>query len=236
MLRFVTGLALIAAGLQAASEDSLTFELPPAFSVASSYPPQKSSDSINLFTSGPYGGLGTFLQSPSIPLENEKGQRTVTAKAILYSPGCEFQTFRADIPLQGSIASKFECRQLPTIPLRGSISGQQNMKGMRLHLVYEAPWSHGVFGIIDGAIASFEIGQTTADASGRFTFDVPDFSKDAVHRSYNATPYAAGYLVIVGENGDGTITFLPKVRKPNTLDMFGIRVQERYEELDLTPR
>jgi hypothetical protein len=208
-------------GLRGASEDRLTFELPPGYSAAS-YNPAKSSVFIATFLTGPFGGRGTNPRGTSIQLENERGQRAVTAKAILYSPGCEFETYSADVPPQGSLSAKFECRKLPVIPLRGSITGVDRPKGMRLHLFYDANWSHEFLHIADGVIYAVAVAETTVDKKGRFQFDAPDLARDPVHNRFNGD----GYFSIVGETEARSITFLPPGRGP----IGDIRIQEKYAE------
>jgi len=144
---------------------------------------------VQYYLVGEFGGYGDFTDRPraiageiSLPIYRDF-QRANSVKAVVYAKGCEIATFAADL-LRDLSRARFECYRLPTVWLRGRVSGAPRASDLTVRLQYAARWSHVFFGIADGAVSSFAIAAAPTDRDGRFAVEVPDFANDSVTNSY----------------------------------------------------
>lgn len=140
---------------------------------------------IHYQVTGPFGGYSTVIDRPSedgayrIPLDRD-GKQATGLRMILFSKGCQIQSVSIGIT-DTDRQTTFVCTPLPMITIKGRISPPpENTTGLDLILDYVAPWEHSFFHIYDGILLSFRVGQAPLTEDGRFSIQIPDFSKDAV--------------------------------------------------------
>ena len=138
--------------------------------------------------------------SYSVPATHE-GHVVTSLKAILYAPGSAIET----VTLQaGASAYAFEWRALPPVALTGTVAMKDVAYAgkVQLELKYMATWANRFFGMRDGPIPSFPVGELVYLKEGnRFEFAVPDFASDPIS--------AAGFLhVWAKEKGTGNLSAL----------------------------
>lgn len=141
---------------------------------------------VHYFLSGAFGGYGSFLIAPDkdgtyrIPLERD-GKPAKDLKAILYAQGCQFDILSVDLLSNPTRSATFECRQLPTISLRGWISPRPpSLEALDVEVRYLASWDRKFFGYRDGPVVTFVVGNAPVDDEGGFQVQIPDFSKDDI--------------------------------------------------------
>ena len=138
--------------------------------------------------------------SYSVPATHQ-GQLVTSLKAILYAPGSAIQT----VTLQaGANAYVFAWRPIPPVSLAGTVAMKDvSYAGeVQLELKYVATWAMQFFGMRDGPVPSFPVGEPVYLKDGnRFEFAVPDFASDPVS--------AAGFLhILAKEKGTGNLSAL----------------------------
>ena len=134
---------------------------------------------------GPFGGYGGYT-APQSGVTSYKipavigGKAATEVRAIVYSPRCAIKTFV--IPLNGNHLAwrEFECQRVDVVRLSGQVEEHELSRRANAELVvtYMARWSHGFFGIGDGAIAQLELAKTAPTADGRFSVELPIFRQE----------------------------------------------------------
>jgi hypothetical protein len=190
---------------------------------------------IRYFLTGP-GGYGGFLNKRDpdgayrVPLQYE-GRSAKTLKAILYSPGCQFDTLSVDLLSDRTRIATYICRQLPMISLRGKITPPPAREGpLDVRIDYMASWCHPFFGIADGAIQQFSLGRATLSSAGQFEIQIPDFSQDKI-----TSEKPGGYLD-VAVLGNSLERVTPSADFAFA-SMFGLKILPAYDsEIAFHPR
>jgi len=150
---------------------------------------------VSYFLGGRFGGYGDFVFDKSgehrILLHTQvKGTSAGSLKAILYVPGCQIATIDVPDLAESSRELGFQCRPLPTIAFRGRIASGEPITDPQavVNVRYEACWSLLFFGIADGLCSTFQIATVPLEPGSIFQVVLPDFSKDTVTNSYEASP------------------------------------------------
>jgi hypothetical protein len=111
-------------------------------------------------------------------------------RAIVFAPGCQFATIKADDLAAGSRQAEFQCQKLSTTPLHGkadtaSLSGRD----LQVEALYLCNWAGQFFGVQGLAISPFSVAKARVENDGSFALDLPDFSADPLwaNVSHNAT-------------------------------------------------
>ena len=137
---------------------------------------------IHYIIMGDFGGFSTSINGPSgdgtylIPVEHD-GKPAKELRMVLFANGCQIQTFAEHIDATTE-RHAFVCVPLPTVTLKGRISPPpEDVTGLDVLLDYDALWEHSLFGVIDGFILPFRLGQAPIAKDGRFSIEIPDFSK-----------------------------------------------------------
>lgn len=122
---------------------------------------------VRYFLTGAFGGYGGFVRDADrdgvyrIPLfvdrrteqADKRGTPAESLKAILYSPGCQFELLSVDLKATSNRTANFGCRPLPTIRLSGRILPLPTDAGpLDIRILYLAAWDHAFFGFLDGAV------------------------------------------------------------------------------------
>ena len=161
-------------------------------SVSISLPPNVPSETVQIVYHliGPFGGYGGYSQQKagvrSYEIEASlEGKAATEAKLIVYSPGCELETYVVRLSDVTKVTRKFECTRAETVTLVGQVVPPSLVQEKNAELIinYSAIWAHGFFGIMDGAVAEFRMATAYPDADGMFQVDLPVFRGDAVSSS-----------------------------------------------------
>src|SRR5437868_6170473 len=144
-------------------------------------------------------GDPTVQQSSSIAKPNEQritvktGTQAKPAKsfrAIVFAPGCQFATIRADDLAAGNRQADFQCQKLATVPLSGKADISRFAgRDMQVQALYVCGWAGQFFGMPGLAISPFSVGKGKVESDGAFALELPDFSGDPLWKdlSHNAT-------------------------------------------------
>jgi hypothetical protein len=193
VVRNVTYFFAILLGLASAQapvwQASLIPSSPPSVSVL--LPPSVPSETVQIAyqLTGPFGAYGTYT-GPLPDLQSYEIDAALGGKAanevrmIVYTPGCEIQTFMIPLKADSTIKQKLECRRVRTVWLSGQIMRSElarNHKNAELDVSYVAPWGDRFFNIYDGMVPEFKVASVRPDASGRFRVKLPYFSVDSKH-------------------------------------------------------
>ena len=135
---------------------------------------------ISYHSIGPFGGYGGYtahqsgVTSYQIPAVVD-GKAATEIRAIVYSPGCAIKTFVIPVNRQPLLWREFECQRVDTVRLVGRIEPNVLARQANAELIatYMARWSHGFFGIVDGAITQFELAKVAPTADGNFDVELP---------------------------------------------------------------
>ncbi len=137
---------------------------------------------IRYFSSGKYGGLGSFLTAkPDMSrYELSVPKTTSEVRVIAYLPGCQFQTLVLTPGMPED--QRLECRPLRTVELGGRIESKAFLAGKSFDVEawYLARWDHEFFRIADGAVSQFTLAKVKPDKDGSFKMVLPNFAEDAV--------------------------------------------------------
>ena len=157
-------------------------------SVSISLPPNVPSETVQIsyFRIGPFGGYGgytarrTGVDSYEIPTIVE-GKAATEIRMIVYASGCEIQQFVIPLAEHSRVSQEFSCQPVESAKLSGKIVPSELVGDHNAELVvmYMAYWAHGFYGIVDGAVAQFQVATVSPDANGMFQVDLPYFSTDA---------------------------------------------------------
>lgn len=121
------------------------------------------------------------------------GVEGVSAKgfrAIVFSPGCQFATIKADDLSSSTRQAPFECQKLSSTALRGRADVSRfSGKDLQVSAVYVCSWAGQFFGVPGIAISPFTVGKGKVENDGTFAVEIPDFSGDPLWTSlsHNAT-------------------------------------------------
>ncbi len=144
-------------------------------------------------------GDPTVQQSSSIAKPDEQritvktGTQAKPAKsfrAIVFAPGCQFATIRADDLAAGNRQADFQCQKLATVPLSGKADISRFAgRDMQVQALYVCGWAGQFFGMPGLAISPFSVGKGKVESDGAFALELPDFSGDPLWKdlSHNAT-------------------------------------------------
>ncbi len=180
----------IAALQSLASQTPSSQESSPSVSV--SLPANIPSETVQIayYLVGPFGGHGGYTeQRPGLDsyevAASVEGQAATEIRMIVYASGCDIQTFVVPLADDSKVKQEFECQPAPSVMLSGQIVPNELIRDGNAELVfiYLAHWSHEFFGIVDGAVANFQLATVSPDANGMFQVDLPQFSADAVPSS-----------------------------------------------------
>lgn len=118
------------------------------------------------------------------------GRPAKSFRAIVFAPGCQFATIKADDLSTSTRQAQFQCQKLATIPLHGKADvARFGGKDLQVEALYVCGWAGQFFGVPGLAISPFHVAKTHVETDGTFTVDLPDFSSDPsfANLSHNAT-------------------------------------------------
>ena len=144
-------------------------------------------------------GDPTVQQSTSIARPDEQritiktsaqGKPAKSFRAIVFAPGCQFATIKADDLAAGDRQADFQCQKLATVPLSGKADiSRFSGRAMQVEALYVCGWAGRFFGMPGLAISPFSVGKGKMETDGAFSLELPDFSGDPLwaNLSHNAT-------------------------------------------------
>lgn len=118
------------------------------------------------------------------------GKPANSFRAIVYSPGCQFGTIKADDLTAGTRESAFACQKLSTTPLHGKADTSRFAgKDLQVEALYVCNWAGQFFGVPGIAISPISVAKGKVESDGSFAVELPDFSGDPLwtNLSHNAT-------------------------------------------------
>jgi len=133
---------------------------------------------------GQFGGYGGYVRADTGVSQYEiraeaEGQPAKAIKILVYAPGCKIDKFDLVFSGDEKRSEPFVCSYLPTTRLSGKIppdlAQQENAGIVVTYMVY---WSNEYFGIVDGAVSTFDLARVKPESDGTFAVDVTDFSSD----------------------------------------------------------
>ncbi|MGC2694246.1 MAG: hypothetical protein WA738_00490 [Candidatus Angelobacter sp.] len=180
------------------------------------------------------GGDPAVQQSSSIAKPDDariivktgaEGKPARSFRAIVYSPGCQFVTIKADDLSASTRQAAFECQKLSTTPLHGKADISRFAgKDLKVEALYVCGWAGKFFGVPGMAISPLSVGGTKMESDGTFAMDLPDFSGDPMwaNLSHNATLV---FSVVDGATGEE----LGRLSAPRDLSRRGsLKVAQSY--------
>jgi len=111
-------------------------------------------------------------------------------RAIVFAPGCQFATIKADDLSSSTRQAPFECQKLSTTALRGKADVSKfSGKDLQVTALYVCGWAGQFFGVPGISISPFAVGKAKVENDGTFAVEIPDFSGDPLWTSlsHNAT-------------------------------------------------
>jgi len=196
---------------------------------------------VRYFLSGAFGGFGGFVREADedglyqIPLfvdpqterAGEKGTPAEILKAILHAAGCQFKLLSMDLKATEIRTATFACTPLPRLTLNGRILPPvPDPEGADVEILYMASWGHRFFGIFDGFVQQFSVGNTRLAADGRFQVEIPDFSKDVV-TSQMRDAYL--HVLVIGHSGGDPVKIIVPPANLQSADSFGMKILPHYD-------
>ena len=190
---------------------------------------------------GPFGAEGiTPVREPNATYAVPsvvKGQAAKSARVVVWAPGCRIEKFEVTLTRTADLQRFFLCEPLSTIRLIGFVqpAALLEKKPSEVSFRYIANWECRFFGFMDCSVPQIELGSAQPDATGRFEFDLPDFSDDP-----NTTEFLDGgeLQIVLREVGNlNHIAFLePQSRRLRTT-AGGLRIAPSYpDELVFSPK
>jgi hypothetical protein len=157
----------------------------PLPSVSLSIPANIRSETVQIryLMRGVFGGVGGYVtpkagvSSYTVPASSD-GKPATGIKIIAYAPCCDFVTMDLSLADQPNRLEPFVCKPLPSVVLSGrfsrALTGGHNAE---LLITYQAFWAHSFFGILDGAVTTFDVANVSPASDGTFRVEIPDFSR-----------------------------------------------------------
>jgi len=111
-------------------------------------------------------------------------------RAIVFAPGCQFATIKADDLSSSTRQAPFECQKLSTTALRGKADVSRfSGKDLQVTALYVCGWAGQFFSVPGISISPFAVGKAKVENDGTFAVEIPDFSGDPLWTSlsHNAT-------------------------------------------------
>ena len=182
-----------------------------AFTIVVQPPTSAKNVQVRYFITGEFGGYAS--ESTANPSANRilistsyEGKAATKLAAVAFAPGCQFVTIAVDELATGSREGAFQCEKLATVPFHGRIGMRSATTDARVEVLYDPIWAMEFFGIRDGAVSPFAVGQASIAADGSFALDLPDFLADPL---WSQRTDASLRFVLVRGNGARRNGLLP---------------------------
>lgn len=109
-----------------------------------------------------------------------EGKVASSIKAVIYAPGCEFDTLELDITEDSAAEKSYECVPLATVSLVGHIANSRLYRHRDLEVVvrYLGEWQCRFFELLDCEVPQMELGRAPVNENGEFEVTIVDFSPE----------------------------------------------------------
>jgi hypothetical protein len=125
-----------------------------------------------------------------------EGKAAKSFRAIVYSPGCQFATVRADDLSASNRQSDFQCQKLATTALHGKADVSRFAgKSLQVEALYSCRWAGQFFGVPSLSISPLSIGKVKVENEGDFSLDLPNFTSDPLWATLTNNAVLTLYLV-----------------------------------------
>jgi len=151
------------------------------------------------------GGDSAVLQSSSaadsgdnqiVVKTDVEGKAARSFRGIIYSPGCQFATIRADDLSASNRQSDFQCQKLATTALHGKVDVSRFAgKSLQVEALYSCRWAGQFFGVPGLSISPLSVGKVKVENEGDFSLDLPNFTSDPLWASLTNNAVLTLYLV-----------------------------------------
>ena len=151
------------------------------------------------------GGDSAVLQSSSsadsgdnqiVVKTDVEGKAAKSFRGIIYSPGCQFATVRADDLSASNRQSDFQCQKLATTALHGKVDVSRFAgKSLQVEALYSCRWAGQFFGVPSLSISPLSVGKVKVENEGGFSLDLPNFTSDPLWASLTNNAVLTLYLV-----------------------------------------
>jgi hypothetical protein len=151
------------------------------------------------------GGDSAVLQSSSsadsgdnqiVVKTDVEGKAAKSFRGIIYSPGCQFATVRADDLSASNRQSDFQCQKLATTALHGKVDVSRFAgKSLQVEALYSCRWAGQFFGVPSLSISPLSVGKVKVENEGDFSLDLPNFTSDPLWASLTNNAVLTLYLV-----------------------------------------
>jgi hypothetical protein len=178
-------------------------------------PPTSAKDvQIRYFLAGEFGVVSSASTATSdkgtIVIRTEVESKPAKSfRAIAYAPGCQFVVINVDDLNAGDRQSQFQCQQLPTTLLQGSVpaSGLSG-KDLQVEVLYSCDWASDFFKVGHVAISPLSLAKVPIATDGSFAVELPDFAGDPLWStlSSNAT---LKFFLVDSSNGQRVSPLIP---------------------------
>lgn len=151
------------------------------------------------------GGNSAVLQSSSAAESGDnqivvktdvEGKAARSFRGIIYSPGCQFATIRADDLAASNRQAEFQCQKLSTTPLHGKMDTSRFAgKDLQVEALYSCLWAGQFFGVPSLSISPLSLAKVKVESDGAFALDVPDFISDPLWATVTHNAMLTLYLI-----------------------------------------
>ncbi|HEY2392186.1 MAG TPA: hypothetical protein VGK22_13520 [Candidatus Angelobacter sp.] len=125
-----------------------------------------------------------------------EGKAAKSFRAIVYSPGCQFATVRADDLSASNRQSDFQCQKLATTALHGKADVSRFAgKSLQVEALYSCRWAGQFFGVPSLSISPLSVGKVKVENEGDFSLDLPNFTSDPLWATLTNNAVLTLYLV-----------------------------------------
>lgn len=125
-----------------------------------------------------------------------EGKSAKSFRAIVYSPGCQFATVRADDLSSSNRQSDFQCQKLATTALHGKVDVSRFAgKSLQVEALYSCRWAGQFFGVPSLSISPLSVGKVKMENEGDFSLDLPNFTSDPLWATLTNNAVLTLYLV-----------------------------------------
>jgi hypothetical protein len=131
-------------------------------------------------------------------------QAAETLKLIVYASGCQIVTTAVPSLSESEKTADVPCEDLPPMTFNGRVELPEPLRRRpyEVEITYIAYWAYDFFHIPEGPATTFRLARVTPDERGAFQVLLPNFSKDAVTKSFHSN---AGLHFIARERDTGNL-------------------------------
>jgi hypothetical protein len=206
------------------------------FTISVASPTSAKDVQVRYFLAGDFGIIGSASTATSdqgsIVIRTEVESKPATSfRAIAYAPGCQFVVISVDDLNKSNRQGRFQCQQLPTTLLQGSVPASAvGGKDLQVQVLYSCDWASEFFKVGHVAISPLVLAKVRVATDGSFAVELPDFAGDPLWStlSNNAT---LKFFLVDATNGQPLSSLTPPADLSN---QGSLKVASSYPHVDFT--